>query len=425
MILLDNSIIFTSTAKIARDLSLNSQTLSWITNAYALTFGGLLLFAGKLGDTWGRKKLFVVGLIIFSISSLLVGLSVNAAMIISMRAVQGIGAAILAPTTLALLMDNYQDGMRTRAIAYYGATGGLGASFGLIVGGIMTSYVSWRAGFFLNFPLGLIMIILTIKYIQKERPVSTGLDLTGTLLSILGLSSLVYSIDGQKARGIAFVTAIISLVIFVWWEKHVQSPIMPLALFKNGERTFAYLARFVYVGFTLAYFFLTPIALQRVYGFSPFQAALAFLPETLPQFVTATLLSRVASRYRNSHVLMLGMGLSLIGIALVAVLGLGWGYWLSVAIPMMIIGVGQGLVLSPLTVAGVADTDAQMSGAAASIVNIIHQIGGSVGLSTIIVLTGTIHAPSATYIVSVQIMVVMTIIAFLLALGVGKFSKDN
>ncbi|KRN98852.1 MFS transporter [Companilactobacillus kimchiensis] len=142
MIILDNSIIFTSTVKIARDLSLSNQSLSWITNAYALTFGGFLLFSGKAGDVFGRKRVYLIGLVIFSISSLLVGLSTNAAMIISMRAIQGIGSSILAPSTLALLMDNYSGNMRTKAIGYYGATAGLGSSFGLVIGGIIASYWS-------------------------------------------------------------------------------------------------------------------------------------------------------------------------------------------------------------------------------------------------------------------------------------------
>jgi len=142
MILLDNSIVFTSTVKIANDLQLNSQTLAWITNAYALTFGGFLLLGGRAGDIFGRKRVFSVGMFIFSLGSLLVGLSQNGTMIITMRAFQGVGAAILAPTTLALLMDNYTGSMLTRAIAYYGATAGLGGSIGLILGGIIASFWS-------------------------------------------------------------------------------------------------------------------------------------------------------------------------------------------------------------------------------------------------------------------------------------------
>lgn len=179
MILLDNSIVFTSTVKMAADLSLDAQTLSWVTNAYALTFGGLLLLGGRAGDVFGRRKVFLVGLVIFSIGSLLVGLSVNGAMLITMRALQGAGSAILAPTTLALLMDSYNGVMRTRAIVYYGATGGLGASFGLVIGGLIASYLSWRIGFLLNVPIGIVMAILTIKFVPKSKPSSGKIDWLG------------------------------------------------------------------------------------------------------------------------------------------------------------------------------------------------------------------------------------------------------
>lgn len=140
MILLDNSIVFTSTVKMAADLQLNAQVLSWVTNAYALTFGGFLMLGGRAGDVFGRRRVFLIGLVIFSIGSLFVGMATNGLMLIIMRGLQGIGSAILAPTTLALLMDSYRGDMRTRAIIYYGATGGLGASFGLVIGGLIASY---------------------------------------------------------------------------------------------------------------------------------------------------------------------------------------------------------------------------------------------------------------------------------------------
>nr|WP_311318985.1 MFS transporter [Lactiplantibacillus pentosus] len=198
MILLDNSIVFTSTVKIAADLNLSAQALSWVTNAYALTFGGLLMLGGRAGDIFGRRKIFLIGLVIFSIGSLLVGLSTSAGMIISMRALQGIGSAILAPTTLALLMDTYQDNMRTRAIVYYGATGGLGASFGLVIGGLISSYTTWRLGFLLNVPIGIVMLLLTLKFVPVSQRSTGKLDWLGSLLSVIGIIALVYGINGAK-----------------------------------------------------------------------------------------------------------------------------------------------------------------------------------------------------------------------------------
>lgn len=168
MILLDNSIVFTSTVKIAADLHMDAQSLAWVTNAYALSFGGLLMIGGRAGDIYGRRRVFIAGLLIFTLGSLLVGMSQSGAMIIAMRALQGVGSAILAPTTLALLMDSYQGATRTRAIAYYGATAGIGASFGLVIGGLIASYFSWRDGFLLNVPVGLIMLALTLKFVPAK-----------------------------------------------------------------------------------------------------------------------------------------------------------------------------------------------------------------------------------------------------------------
>lgn len=424
MILLDNSIIFTSTAKIATDLSLNTQALSWITNAYALTFGGLLLFSGKAGDVFGRKQVFLVGLVIFSTSSLFVGLSTNAAMIISMRAIQGIGSSILAPSTLALLMDNYTDNMRTKAIAYYGATGGLGASFGLVIGGIIASYFSWRWGFFLNFPIGIAMFLLSLKYLKSEKTYSEKIDIWGTVWSVLGISALVYSIDGTIYRFGALVIAVISLVLFIWQETRAKEPIMPLTLFKDSERSLAYLARFAYVGFALSYFFLTPLAMQRIYGFSPLQAALGFLPETIPQFLMATVLTRLSLKVSNSKLLISGMVITLIGTAASAIIGVQSGYIWAIALPMVVIGIGQGLVLSPLTVSGVANTTPEMSGSASGVVNTAHQIGGSVGLSIIVTLTSQYVQPIASYNHAIIWISVLVLIAMIFSIGVLKVHHE-
>nr|WP_318530910.1 MFS transporter [Lactiplantibacillus pentosus] len=301
MILLDNSIVFTSTVKIAADLNLSAQALSWVTNAYALTFGGLLMLGGRAGDIFGRRKIFLIGLVIFSIGSLLVGLSTSAGMIISMRALQGIGSAILAPTTLALLMDTYQDNMRTRAIVYYGATGGLGASFGLVIGGLISSYTTWRLGFLLNVPIGIVMLLLTLKFVPISQRSTGKLDWLGSLLSVIGIIALVYGINGAKNPVLTIIIAIIVLAAFVWQEHRSNHPIMPLKLFADRERSSAYVARFFFLGAMISYFFLTPQAMQNVYHFTPLMAALGFLPETVPQFIFATLVSRLNNRFTNNQ----------------------------------------------------------------------------------------------------------------------------
>lgn len=268
MILLDNAIVFISSVKVGQDLSMNAQTLAWISNAYALTFGGFILLGGRAGDIFGRRKVFIVGLVLFSAASLLVGLSVNGAMIIAMRAVQGIGAAILAPTTLALLMDSYTGTMRTRAIVYYGATGGLGASVGLILGGLIASYTSWRIGFLINGPVGILLIILTMKFIPRSRRVTGTIDWLGALLSVLGTGAIIYGINGANYPVPTIGLGIALILVFIWQEHRTAQPLMPLALFKDRERSSAYLARFFFLGAMISYFFLTPQAMQNVYHYT-------------------------------------------------------------------------------------------------------------------------------------------------------------
>lgn len=412
MILLDNSIVFTSTVKIAADLSLSASELSWVTNAYALTFGGLLMIGGRSGDIFGRRNVFLIGLVIFSIGSLLVGLSTNGLMIIAMRALQGIGSAILAPTTLALLMDSYRDQMRTRAIVYYGATGGLGASIGLVVGGLIASYASWRWGFLLNVPVGILMIVLTLKYIPASKKVEGKLDWLGSILSVLGINGASHPVP-------MVMTGILLLVLFVWQEKVSKHPITPLKLLKDRERSSAYIARFFFLGAMISYFFLTPQAMQQVYHFTPLMAAVGFLPETLPQFVFATLVSRLNEKFTNTQILIAGTVITLAGLVFAAVVGIQAGYWWSVAIPMVIIGIGQGFTLSPLTVAGVANTDREIAGSASGVVNMVHQIGSSVGLSIITALTANLISPVLSYDHAIIIMAVFMLISVGATLNIG------
>lgn len=419
MILLDNSIVFTSTVKIAADLNMTAQTLSWVTNAYALTFGGLLMLGGRAGDIFGRRNIFLIGLVIFSIGSLLVGLSTSGMMIIVMRALQGIGSAILAPTTLALLMDSYQNNMRTKAIVYYGATGGLGASFGLVIGGLIASYTTWRVGFLLNVPIGIIMILLTLKFIPASNKAHGKLDWMGSLLSVVGIILLVYGINGAGHPVLTILASLIVLALFVWQEARSDHPIMPFRLFFDRERSSAYIARFFFLGAMISYFFLTPQAMQRVYHFSPLMAAIGFLPETIPQFIFATLVTRLNNRFSNTQILIAGTIITTLGLVLAGVMGVQSGYLWAIAIPMVIIGIGQGFTLSPLTVAGVANTDAEIAGSASGVVNMVHQIGSSVGLSIITLLTANIVSPVLSYDHSVVIMIVFMIIAVVASVNIG------
>lgn len=380
MILLDNSIIFTGTVKIAAELNLSQTTLSWVTNAYSLTFGGLLLLGGSIGDIIGRKRVFMIGLTVFAAGSLLVGLANSVVMIILARAFQGIGSAILAPTTLALLMDSFSGEARTRAIAAYGATAGIGASIGLVIGGIFASLLSWRDGFFINVPIAIIMIGLTILFIPTTQSTQAKrLDLIGALTSIIGMTALVYSFVDQQGRLLALLVAVVAIAGFIWQEARTKQPMMPLRLFADRERLGGYIARFFYLGAMLSMWFLTPQIMQTHLGFTPLQAGIGFFPLTVVNFIVALQVSKLTTRFGNTKLLIVGIATTAIGMGALGFFSEQVGYALGIAAPMILMGIGQGLTLSPLTVAGVANTLPADAGAASGVVNMIHQIGDRLG----------------------------------------------
>jgi len=392
MILLDNSIIFTGTVKIAQDLQLNQQTLSWVSSAYSLTFGGFLLLGGRAGDLFGRRRVFEIGLVIFGLGSLIVGLAINAPMIIAARAFQGIGSAILAPTTLAILMDTYEGVARVKAIAYYGAKAGIGASVSLVIGGIFASLLTWRVGFFINVPISIWMCYLAVRHLKADQGQADGkLDWLGTITSLVGMSALVYSIVGTWAKLPALFLAIVMLGTFIFQEYRTTQPIMPLRLFADRERVGAYIGRFLYLGAMLGFWFITPQLMQNQLGFSALMAGIAFFPLTILNFIVALQVARLTAKWGNGWLLVLGVVLTLIGMFWMSFFTPAIGYWLGIALPMAVIGVGQGLALSPFTAAGVAHTHGADAGAASGVVNVMHQLGGSVGLAILVAVQNLSH----------------------------------
>lgn len=395
LILMDNSIIFTSSLKISQDLKMNESTLSWVSNAYTITFGGFLLLAGRLGDLLGRKIIFLLGLFIFGFSSLVVGLSTSSEMMIIARAVQGIGSAILAPTSLALLMDTYKGDLRVRAISYYGATAGIGSSFGLILGGWLTSALSWRVGFLLNVPFSLLLIILTLVNVHQSDIKASKIDFLGSFLSVLISVLFVFGITVSNL--FIIILSFILIILFILWEKKLTYALIPLELFKNKVRTGSYVVRFAFMMAMLTYWFILPQIMQKMYHFSPLQSGLAFLPLTIVNFIAALFLPGLTRALGNSKVMILGQVILLTGMILSLVSQPEWGYFYAMVFQMMIIGLGQGWLLAPLTAAGVEEVSPELSGAASGLTNMMHQLGGPVGLSIVVLFSSNIVDLSAYY----------------------------
>lgn len=392
MVILDNSIIFTGLPQIEATMNFTPSALAWVTNAYVLVFGGFLLLGARTGDILGRRRVFIFGLILFGLASALVGVAPFSGWLIAARALQGLGAAILAPSSLALLTEHFEEGHeRSRAVAAYSAVAGIGASAGLVIGGLLADVVSWRAGFFLNIPIAAAMIVAALKVIRVSPRRKGSFDVIGALTATIGMSALVFGIINAAENGWTDVVTITSLVagialisVFVMNEARAKQPIMPLRLFGDSERVGAYVTRFLYLGAMMGFFFFTTQYMQGILGFNPFMAGMGFLPMSIINFVVALKVTKYVRQFGMAKVLIAGVGLTLVGMAWLSQVSLASNYWLSVALPMVLIGIGQGLAFAPMTSAGLAGVEGEDAGAASGVINTFHQVGSAFGLSVLV-----------------------------------------
>lgn len=397
MIVLDNSIVFTGLTRIRTELAFSTAGLSWVQNAYALVFGGLLLLGARAGDILGRRRMFVVGLVIFSVASLAIGLAPTGEFMIAARAVQGIGSAILAPTSLALLTASFAPGpARTRAVAAYGTVAGLGASFGLVLGGVLADLLTWRVGFLANVPICAVLIIAAIRFIPAGERMRGRFDVGGAITSTLGMTALVYGITRTADTGrtdpvtVACIAAgVMVLALFAVIEWKAAQPILPLRVFANRVRTGAFFARLLFAGAMFGYFFFISQYMQGTLGFTPLQAGLGFLPMTIVQFAISLLVPRLTRRFGNGALVVTGLVITAVGMLWLSRVDVDSAYWVAVAIPMVLLGAGQGFGFAPLTAAGITDIAPRDAGAASGLVNVAHQLGGAFGVSIMVAVATT------------------------------------
>jgi EmrB/QacA subfamily drug resistance transporter len=397
IIILDISVVITGLPKILAELHFSSASLSWIQSAYTLTFGGFLLLGARAGDILGRKKMYLIGLAIFIITSLVISMAETPDIMLSARALQGIGAAILAPSTLALLSVNFSDVHdRSRAMAYYSSVAGIGATVGLVAGGIFADLLSWRVGFFINVPLGLLLFFAALKHLEESEKHSGQFDLAGAVTSTLGMSALVFGIVNSATDGwmgsltlTSLLSGVVMLGIFVLNERYAAQPIMPLRLLNHRIRAGAYLTRIFFLGGMVGFFFFITQYLQLVKGFSPLAAGVAFMPMTLVSFIAAIRAQVLSLRWGDTRLLLTGLMITFAGIFCLTYVTSDTNYISGIAVPMVLIGIGQGFAFAPLTGLGVYDVEARDTGAASGLVNVSHQIGSSLGLGILVVVFET------------------------------------
>jgi EmrB/QacA subfamily drug resistance transporter len=392
MIILDMTVVNIALPSIARGLHFSAPSLSWVLNAYTLTFGGLLLLGGRAGDILGRRRVFIAGIVLFTVASLAGGLATSAPWLLAARAVQGAGGAIASPAVLALITASFAEGReRTRALGIYTAVAMGGGSLGLVLGGVITEWVSWRWVLFINVPIG-IAVALAAPLFLTESPRQPGrFDIAGALTSTAGMTSLVYGFiraasDGW-ANGVAlgaFAAAAILLGLFVLNESRARQPITPLRLFADRGRTGSFVARLLLVAGMFGMFFFLTQFVQDILGFSPLRAGFSFVPMTAALFAVSRLSPRLLAVIRAKSLMVAGLLPVVAGMAWLSRISPGAGYLGGVLGPMLLIGAGMGLVFVPLTMASLAGVRPEDSGAASSMVNVTQQVGGSLGLAILV-----------------------------------------
>ena len=391
MVILDATIVNVALPSIQQDLDLSESNLQWIVNAYALVFGGFLLLGGRAGDLLGRKRVFLVGLVIFTAASLLDGLSSSEGMLIGARALQGLGAALISPAALSIIATTFAEGAeRAKALGVWAAIAIGGSAVGLVLGGVLTQYFSWPWIFFVNVPVGIAAFVLSLRLIPESRDDSAhgSYDIGGAVTVTGGLMVLVYAIVGAQSAGWAsaktlglFALAAILLTSFVAIELRAKAPLVRLSIFRVRSLLTANVTMFLAASAIFAMFFFNTLYLQRVLGYGPLEAGLAFLPFTAGIMISAGLASQFAPRVGVRPVAAIGMVLTTGGLLLLTQLPVNGSYLSDVLPAILLSSLGMGAVFMPLTLiatTGLKDSD---QGLASGLFNTSQQIGGALGLA--------------------------------------------
>jgi EmrB/QacA subfamily drug resistance transporter len=397
MVILDGTVVNIAMPHIQQSLHFTPSSLSWVQNAYALAFGGLLLLGARAGDLLGRRRVFVTGVSIFTLASLLGGLAPNAELLLAARVLQGIGGAIAAPAALTLLMLTYREGPdRMKALGYYSLVSSGGGSVGLVLGGMLTDWASWRWGLFVNVPIGIALVIAARRVLTETERETGRFDLAGAFTSTLGITALVFGFIRVAEKGwsspevlVSFALGVALLVTFVLVERRVSHPIVPLRLFRSPVRSASYLTMLLVVGTMFGMFFFLTQYLQGVLALNPLAAGLAFLPMTGLLFTASRVVPKLIARIDGGKLLLAGSTLVTLGTIWLTRLGSDSTYLHDVVGPLLLFGAGAGMIFIPLVgraIAGVAPED---SGAASGMLNVVQQVGGALGLGILVTLFGT------------------------------------
>jgi EmrB/QacA subfamily drug resistance transporter len=405
MVVLDISIVNVALPQMRSGLHLSPGGQQWVINAYTLTFAGLLMLGGRAADLFGRRRVFLLGLGLFTGFSLLGGMAQNGAWLIAARALQGTAAAVLAPATLSLLTTTFTaPAARRRALGAWSATAASGAAIGVLAGGVLTDLLDWRWVLFVNVPIGIALLAGAAWALSESRVnQAVRLDVPGAVTVTAGMALIVYGIVGTQthpwasARTISILALGLALLgAFVLIEARLaEHPLVPLAVFRQRSLTAANGVSFVIGASILSLFFFLSLYLQQVNDYTPLQAGLAFLPVGLAILSTALLAARLVARIGVRRQVVLGLLLAAAGLAWMTRLAPGDGYWSGVFLPALLAGAGFGLSLVPVTIAATAGIPPRQAGLASGLLNTTRQVGGAIGLAAAATVAAAVHAQSA------------------------------
>jgi EmrB/QacA subfamily drug resistance transporter len=392
MVVLDSTIVNIALPSMGDYFNRSQTDMTWALNAYSLAFGGLLLLGGRAGDILGRRRMFIVGLTLFTTGSFLAGIAPNFQLLLAGRVIQGLGGAIAAPTALSLITTEFEEGKeRTRAIAVYAAVSGAGAALGLLLGGILTNYFTWRWVLFVNIPIGVVLISGAFLYLHQSERLKGKFDFLGGLLSIAGMTSLVYGFIHVAHSGwanaqtvLVFTASVLLLIGFVLYEAFVaEEPMMPMRIFEERNRAGTYLVMLVIGAGMFGMFYFITFFTQGVREYSALKTGFAFLPVALVIGVISQVVAKLLPKFGPKPIITVGTVIVTLSMLWLSRVSVHSSYAGTLLPGMMILAVAMGCLFVPLTVTAVskvADTDA---GLASALLNVGQQVGGAIGLSVL------------------------------------------
>ncbi|MGG8407337.1 MFS transporter [Streptomyces sp. 12297] len=403
MIVLDITIVNIALPHIQTALGFSTTSLSWVVNAYTLTFGGLLLLGGRTGDILGRRRVFIFGVLLFGLASLLGGLAQNSGQLLAARALQGVGGAIASPTSLALITTTFTEGpARNRAFGVFAGVSAGGGAIGLLLGGILVEWLDWRWIFFVNVPIALLIAFAAPRVIKESERHPGHFDFTGAVTATVGMVALVYGFIRAAQEGwrdpltlASFGAAVVLLTLYILIERRSAQPITPLHMFADRNRAGTYGIMLMLACAIFGMFFFLTLFVQNVLDFSPLQAGLAFLPISAVIAVGAGLTSQLLPKFGPKPFMVIGALLSAAGLAWLTLTDIQSTYLGSILGPMLVFGMGMGLQFVSLTLMALSRVPDQESGAASGLLNATQQVGGSLGLSILVTVFGTASSTEA------------------------------